>query len=602
MLEHANLFIVPLDEERRWYRYHHLFSELLQQRLNQTKPEQTLMLHKRATKWFEENGFADEAIEHALHAKDYERVVCMVDEHADAIWQRGEHTKLERWLAGLPPELVITKPNLCILHAWDLFTNGQQDAAEQRIQAAEQALEASTDRETETSPIEQSQLSGSERMKIQGRAAVIRAFLAFFRGDAPGIIQYAHQALEYLPEQDLTWRSTVLVALGDAYRIKGDLTAAYAAQTEALEACKVAGDIYLVTLSSLKIAIILRMQGKLEQMLEMCQHQMQFLNEYGLSQTGMTGWLLAMWGETLAELNDLDEAIQHGKNGVELFKGGGTLLEVTWSYMCLVRILFSRGDLAGAEEVIQKIGNIAKKSRVPPWITAQMAAWQARLWLAQDKLDAAAQWVDERGLDVDGNFMFQNEREYIVLARILIAQERLDEATRLLHRLLKATEVSGHTSRAIEILVLQALASQAGGDKTRAMTMLEKALSLAEQGGFIRIFVDEGPQMEALLKSIKVEDGRMKEYIGSLLAAFGEKEFQPSSPSSQPLIEPLSERELEILNYIAKGLTNPEIASRLFLSPHTVKVHTRNIYQKLNVNNRTQAATKARELKILPSN
>jgi LuxR family maltose regulon positive regulatory protein len=602
-LEHANLFIIPLDEERHWYRYHHLFADLLRQRLHQTQPDWVPTLHRRASKWYERNGFTDEAIEHALCAEDFVRAAQLIEERAEAIWERGEHTKLRRWLDRLPVELVLTKPHLCILQAWDLFTNGQLDAAEQRLQAAEKALETNTDCTRESSAIEPSQLPGSERMKIQGRAAAIRAFLAFFRGDVPGIIQYAHQALDYLPEGDLTWRSTVAIALGDAYRTKGDLMAAYRAQLEALEACKVAGDIYLVMLSNLKVGIILRMQGKLQQTIETCQQLMQLADESGLSTTGMAGWLLAVWGETLAELNDLDEAIGHAYRGIELIKGGGTQAELTWSYMCLVRILFSRGDLESAVEIIHETEVIARESHVPPWIRNQMAAWQARLWLAQDKLETVSQWAGERELATDGEFTHLNEIEYLMLARILIAQGQPDETTTLLERLLEAAEAGGRTSRVIEILNLQALALQAQGNLDQARTTLEKSLALAEPEGFVRIFVDEGSSMARLLyKALTREIA--PDYVRRLLAAFpveegGRTEPPKSQAPESVLIEPLSERELEVLQLIAEGLTNREIASRLFLSPNTVKTHTRNIYGKLDTHNRTQAVARAGALGIM---
>jgi LuxR family maltose regulon positive regulatory protein len=610
-LEQANLFIVPLDDERLWYRYHHLFADLLRQRLHQTQPDQLPILHHRASEWYEQNGFTDEAIEQALHAEDFERAAHMIGEQADALWERGEHAKLQRWLDALPVEIVLTKPHLCVLHAWNLFTNGQQDAAEQSLQAAEKVLETSTDRAIKSSPMEWNQQQYSERMKIQGRIAVIRAFIAFIQGDAPGIIQYARQALEFLPEQDLTWRSTVAIALGDAYRIKGDLEAAYWAQLEALEACKKAGDIYLVMLSSLKVAIILRMQGKLQETIEMCQQQMQLANESGLSQTGMTGWLLAVWGETLAELNDLDEAIQQAKKGVELFNGGGTLLQVTWSYMCLVRILFSRGDLTGAEEIIYKIEKIASKSHVPLWITTQMTAWQARLWLAQDKLEAASKWLEESGLYANGEFTLPDEIDHIALiehltvARILIAQGRLEESTTLLHHLGVAAEAGGRTSRVIEILILQALALQAVGDEDQALVTLEKALSLSETEGFIRIFVDEGPPMAGLLYEA-LKRGIAHNYTNRLLSAFPVTEPEPAGPPkaqvpTSELVEPLSEREIEVLQLIAEGLTNQEVASRLYLAPSTVKVHTRNIYGKLGAHHRADAVAKARAFGILSS-
>jgi LuxR family maltose regulon positive regulatory protein len=602
MLEQANLFIISLDDDRRWYRYHHLFADLLRRRLRQNQPEQMPTLHHRASEWYEQNGFTDEAIEHALRAEDFERAAHLIEEMAEAVWGRGEHTKLGRWLDRLPVELVFTKPQLCIFNAWILFVNGQQDAAERSLQIAEKRFETNTDRATEPSPIEWSRLLGSESMKIQGRVAVIRAFLSFFRGDVPGIIQYSHQALEYLPEQDFTWRSTVAIVLGDAHTIN---------QLEALEACKATGDIYLILLTNLKLATTLRSQGKLQRTKEICQQLMQLAHECGLSQIGLVGWLLAIWGEVLAEFNDLDGAIDKARKGVELTQRGGTVAGLGRSYMCLIRILFSRGEMAGGEEIIQKMENVARESKVPPWITIPMAAWQARLWLAQDRLEAAFQWVEERGLYTDGESTHLDEInyvmliEYVTLARILIVQERLGEATGLLQRLLEAAEAGGRTSRVIEILILQALARQAQGDIDQAIITLEKALTLAEPEGFIQIFVDEGSPMAGLLYKA-LSRGIAHDYTNRLLAAFPVTEPEPAvPPKSQALkselVEPLSEREIEVLQLVAEGLTNQEIASRLYLAPSTVKVHTRNIYGKLGAHHRADAVAKARAFGILPS-
>ena len=618
-LERANLFIVPLDGERRWYRYHHLFADLLRLRLRQILPEQAPTLHHRASEWYEQNGFIDEAIEHALGAEDFERAAHLIEEQADVIWQRGEHTKLRRWLAGLPVELVFSKPHLCILHAWDLFTSGQQDAAERSLQAAEQALDPSlvlspvegSDRATETSPLERGQPPGSDSMKLRGRAAAIRAFMDSYRGDVSGIIQHARQALEYLPEQDLTWRCTVAIALGDAHGFKGDMAAAYQAQLVASEACRGPDHIYCFMVANLKLAITLRAQGRLEQVIEICQQQIQLADESGLSQARVVGCLLAVWGEVLAELNDLNGAVHLAKKGFKLTEHSGDLQMLGWCYICLVRILFSRGDLTGAEELTQKMENIARESNLSFWITDQMAAWQARLWLVQDKLDAASQWMEERGLDIGGELKPLQEIgffllfDYLVLTRILIAQGRLDETARLLEQLLKAAEAGGHIPKVIEILILQALSLQAQGDTDQAITTLEKALTLAEPEGFIRVFVDEGPPMAQLLYEAAAR-GIAPDYARRLLAAFpvAEPEQTDLSKTQAPkseLVEPLSERELEVLQLIAEGLTNREIASRLFLSLNTVKAHTRNIYGKLGVNSRTQAVARVRALGVLPS-
>jgi LuxR family maltose regulon positive regulatory protein len=321
----------------------------------------------------------------------------------------------------------------------------------------------------------------------------------------------------------------------------------------------------------------------------------------------VVGWLLTIWGEVLAELNDLDGALDKARMGVELAENSGEKIVgmLSESYLCLIRVLYSRKDMVGAEETIQKLEKIVRESDVPFGIPNLMAAWQAQIWLAQDKLATASHWAGERELEPDGELTYLREKEYVMLARILIAQGQLDETTDLLERLLEATEAGGRTSRLIEILILQSLASQAGGDTTRAMTTLKRAITLAESGGFIRIFVDEGPPMARLLYEA-LSHGIAPDYVQRLLAAFPiDEPVKADPPKSQTpetkLVEPLSEREIEVLQLIAEGLTNQEIATRLYLSLNTIKVHTRNINGKLSVNNRTQSVARARTLGILPS-
>jgi LuxR family maltose regulon positive regulatory protein len=258
-----------------------------------------------------------------------------------------------------------------------------------------------------------------------------------------------------------------------------------------------------------------------------------------------------------------------------------------------------------AEEIIQKMNHVAFEHDVSPFTSNQMRAWQARIWLAQSNLDSADHWARELKLDINGVLEPVHDFDYVILARILIAQERLDETYRLLQRLFKAAEAGGRTSKTIEILILQALAFQAGGDISQAMITLEKALALAEPGGFIRIFVDEGPSMGRLLYEA-LDREIAPDYVQRLLTAFpltdqGQIDPSRSLAPDPKLVEPLSGREIEVLHLIAEGLTNREISSRLFLSLNTVKVHTRNIYGKLGVKNRTRAVARARALGILPS-
>ncbi len=608
MLERSNLFIVPLDEKRRWYRYHHLFADLLRQRLHQTQPKQLSILHRRASEWYEQNGFVDNAIDHALRGEYYERAAHLIEDQLgeDLIdkYERGDQAVLRRWLAELPEEFVFSKPHLCILHAWNLFTSGQLDAANRSLQVAEEMLDPNTEQELDPS-LDKNQLSDTNRMKLVGMIAAIRSFIVSYSGNIPTTIQYARQALEVLPEQERLWRSIVLITLGDAYANQGQMAAAHKVRSDALAIGKASGDTFVLMILNLRLAEILRQVGKLQQVVDICESQLKRADESGISEAAIVGWLLGIWGEALAELNHLDKAIDLAKKGVKLATLGKDVMHIGSSTLCLVRVLFSSGDLTGAEYAIQSLEKTVHEYDVPLWASAQMSAWQARIWLVQGKLEIASQWVGERELDPDGEPVYLHEMEYILFARILIAQGRLDEATKLLQRLHEAAKAGRRTSRVIEILILQTLSAQAGGDAVQAMTTLEQALTLAEAGGFIRIFVDEGPPMARLLYEA-LSRGIRPDYVRRLLAAFPVTEPKQAAllqteTTKYELIEPLSKREIEILQLIAEGLTNPKIASRLYLSPNTVKVHTHNIYGKLGVNNRTQAVMKARALGMLPT-
>ncbi len=602
MLDRANLFIIALDDDRRWYRYHHLFRDLLRQRLRQTKLDQEILLHHKASVWYKENRFPDQAIEHALQADDFDRAIRLIEEQADACWMRGEHSKLQYWLDTLPEELLLSNPNLCVFQAWELFTSGQLDAAEKSLQSAEKTARMVPNEAADTLASAQDPLNESYRMKIQGRVSTIRAWYAFREGDTEAIYLHSRQALEYLSKDDLIWRNSAAVSLGSAYFLDGDLRVAAQLRLEAWETSKEIGNTYMNLLSSMKLAINLRQRGKLERVTEICHQQWQLANKSGLTHTAEAGWVLAIWGEALAEQGNLDEANHKTQKGSKLTEGGDKAV-IDWGNLCLTRVLFTSGDIDGAEAVIKKMDDLANNRVVPPWITTQKTAWQVRLWLIQDKLEEASQWVSERGLSVSGEPQNIQDMDHIALARTLFARGQPADTIDLLERIYKATEGSGHTSKEIETLLLQALAFQAWGDTTQAMIPLKQALAQAEPGGFLRIFVDEGPPMARLLYDA-LSEGIASDYVQKLVAAFPETE--PEKPtvklptaSDTNWIEPLSERELEVLQLIADGLSRQEIATKLVLSLNTIKTHTRNIYSKLGVNNQMQAVGKGRTLGLL---
>jgi LuxR family transcriptional regulator, maltose regulon positive regulatory protein len=596
ILEKTNLFIVPLDNKRQWYRYHHLFADLLQQRLIQNQSEMLADLHIRASKWYEKNSMNTEAIDHALIAKDFERAVFLIENQFGDIYEGGDQVKLQYWLAEIPEAIVFSKPHLCTLNAWNLFACGQLDAANQSLEAAENILESSKSLEPNALLVKD-EISETNRVKLLGRVATIRSILASYSGNIPHIIKYARQALEHLPLQELSWRSIAWITIGDAYTREGEMMLAREARSNALEASKTSGDAYLIIIVNLTLAETLRQQGELQKVIDICEHQLKIAEESGFSELEVIGWLLGMWGEVLAELNNLDSAIDIAKKGVKLTALGRDVLYISFSNLCLVRVLFSSGNLTGAEDVIYSLEDTARKFDVPHWTLIQISAWKARIWLAQGKLKSVSQWVEERQFDTEGEITYQHEMAYIMFARILIAQKRLDEAIRLTQRLHIAAETGERKTNLIEILLIQTLAFHKAGDTNQAMLSLKIALRIAEPKGFIRTFVDEGPPMAELLEKIlEAKTDIPRVYIKKLLSVFN---ITKLIKTNEGLLEQLSERELDVLRFMAAGQSNKKIAKALFISMSTVKTHLRNIYSKLNVNNRTQATVKAKELELL---
>jgi LuxR family maltose regulon positive regulatory protein len=615
-LERANLFVLPLDEERRWYRYHHLFADLLrgQLRLRPVRPAGLspaagmegdrkawiAELHLRASQWYERGGFADEAVHHALQAEAFERSAALIDELADPLWKRGEHVKLRRWLGKLPEEWLCSQPRLCLYHAWFLFSTGLQGAAQKFLQVAENTIDAPTDHLSEKDSMPASP-PGSEAIILRGRLGAIWSLISTWEEDLPGIIRHAGLALEYLSPGD-PWRSLAAMALGDAVYYQGDVRAAYQTRLEALAASRAEEDLFFYMVANLKVATSLREMGKLNEAIEICQQQLDFAKEHGLSQTIFVGWALTLWAVALAEQNELEQALEFAQKSLALNRGGDFAF-LGFSYIVLAKIHFYRREYEEAEATLEEMAQIHQTHYLPFHIAGSMVGWQARLMLAQNRLEAAARWIAAQDCEGDEKTLITYDHVIVVRARLLLAQGKLNEAASLLERLGRACEAARHTARLIEILVLQALTHQAAGDMSLAHQYLARALSLAEPGGFVRVFLDEGPPMARLLLKAGSR-GSSANFAQELLRAFPQDEpgelTGPGSPKDEAgLFEALSEREIEVLELIAEGLTNREIASRLYLSLNTVKAHTRTIYSKLDVSSRTQAVARGRALGIL---
>jgi LuxR family transcriptional regulator, maltose regulon positive regulatory protein len=598
-LEHANLFLVPLDQERRWYRYHHLFSDFLRSRLRRIQPKRVPELHRRAAGWYEEHGAITEAVGHALAAEDFERAARLVEQTRAAMITRDELNTLLGWLKALPDELVRSRPPLCLAYAWVLVLTGQVDAVEARLRDAEFALDAGS-------------AEPEERDRVLGETAAARAEVARMRGDMPRAIELSHQALEILPEDTLLLRSVVALNLGSAYWISGDTTAASQASSEATVLSQAAGNIYVTLVALRGLALVKAAQGRLREAAELYRRALRLGPERGYELLPVMGYVYVGLGELLREWNDLEAASHFLTEGIELCKQGGLVVPLPDGYISLSRVKQAREDTAGAFATVQEAEQLMRRHNIS-LLVAKLAAHRARLSLAQGDVEAIARWAGESDLGVDDELSFQREFEHTTLARVLIAQDKTGEAQQLLERLLAAAGADERVGSLIEILALRALALQAASDMGGAVNALARALSLAEPEGYVRVFADEGAPMAALLPKVleaQKEGGLAptspnisRKYVGKLLAAIKARTASPTgmslSATAGSLVEALSERELEVLRLVALGASNREIARKLFISLSTVKTHINNIYRKLEVRTRTQAVARARELKLL---
>jgi LuxR family maltose regulon positive regulatory protein len=631
-LERANLFIIPLDNERNWYRYHHLFAEVMRARLASGVLAETIaILHHRASLWYERQGLTIEAVDHALAAGDFEYAASLIEPIGMGVMLPGQIHTLLGWLKLLPETLLQTQPALSLIYAAALHLDNQIEAVEARLQTAEQWVRPDT-------PPDQARL-------ILGQAAAVRSNLVRTSGDPARGVILARQALELLPEGQFM-RVIAQLNATYAFLVDGDVTpVSEQLSIDLIGVLRASGSLFTLLRGLAVLARLQTVQGRLHQAYATYQEWLQVAPGLDPSQFGGGSIAyLAGLGDLRREWNDLAGAEHHLAQILEMIQG--TLAFDAYMVMlgciALARLQQSQGLKAEAQATLEKFTQLARQRRFFAPLLAQVAAAQAQLSLAQGDLPAAVRWADLSGLHYQDNVSYFHEREYLTLARILIARASvqavissehpstsqklgsipeartgpaknyLDEALSLLDRLLAAAETGGRMGSVIEILNLQALALQAQGETAGALTALARSLSLAEPEGYIRLFVDEGASMAKLLRKLSIlpEGKKLKSYIETLLAVFGEakeggREIASSLPlvssvlNASPLVEPLSSRELELLQLVSMGRSNQEIAQELFVAIGTVKKHLNNIFGKLGVSNRTQAVARARELKLL---
>jgi len=592
-LERDNLFVLPLDDDRRWYRYHHLFADVLQAHLLEEQPDQLPALHRKASQWYEENDSRSDAIRHALLAEDFEWAADLIELAGPMTEDSSQTATWLKWARALPDELIRSRPVLGVWFAWALLGSGELEAAEARLRDAERWLEPG--QSAPTVVVDEEQLRS-----LLATIAVARAYNAHSVGDVPGTVKHAQQVLELLPEGDHVRRQQATALMGMTYWASGDLEAADRVFSDYVMRLRAVGNIPDAISAASVLPDITSALGRLHEAVGTLEELLQLVVDQGKPLLPAAADLYRGLGELDLERGDVTAATEHLLTSKQL----GEQAEVpVWLYRWCVaqaRLHEAKGDLEGALRLLDEAERRFVRTPLPE--VRPISALKARIWAMQGRVTEASGWARERGLSVDDDLSYLREFEHLTLARVLVARyesERVDgavhDAARLLERLLYEAEEGGRVGSALEILALQALAHQAHGDTSSALAPLERALSLAEPEGYVRIFVSEGPQMAALLQEA-VSRGVAPDSARRVLAAFPSTGPPCAHPTEHKVL--LSEREIEVLQHIAAGLTNREIAARLYLSLYTVKAHARSIYDKLDAHSRTQAVARARELDI----
>lgn len=586
-LERTNLFTIPLDNQRHWYRYHHLFSDVLRSRLQTVDPTIVPILHQRAAHWYAEQGLTTEAIHHALAAEDYTHAGRMIEQIAQTMIMRGEVVTLARWLEELPEDTVSAR--LYMSRAWIAMLYGNLDRIEHWSALAEQTLNNS--------------VPSDDHSQLRAEIATIRSFLSLVNLDFPRVQELVNEAMASLSENDWFTQSMLTMNIGLSHVLDGkDTVAANAMLLEAARVSEEHGNLVVAISSLCQLAEVQMYHGKLYQAEASYDRAIQLAIKQDRNQLPIAGLAYIGKGQILRERNDLSAAQHHVAHGLQLDEQWGKLGAFD-GYLVQAYVNQSLGDIAGAAESVDQAIEIAKSHIISPHAVDAIKAIEAKLSLYQGNVTKAAALVNAY-LEADDHMAYVHEWWLQVTARVRVAQGQGNVALEILGPLLESMEQRGWMGSVITLRIIQALAFESQGEIPQAVTALTQALELAQPEGYVRVFLDEGAPMTRLLQRV-LDQGILPHYVSSLLNAFDTSGIANNLPTSTTVtdtpndFEPLSDREREVLTLIADGRSVPEIAQLFVVAPSTVKTHVKHIYRKLDVHNRVQAVARAREYGIL---
>jgi LuxR family transcriptional regulator, maltose regulon positive regulatory protein len=604
-LERANLFLVPLDEERRWWRFHHLFADLLRARMLQTRPDLVPELHRRAGGWCEQHGLIDEAIRHATAAGDTPWATRLVEEHLGETLRRGESVALTRWLWLLPDDAIRARPGLCLAKAMTEHDLDHLESAERLLEHAERAFDHQEPERREL----RVPTHGGMVAQVPAAIALLRAELAYDWADPDAVAAFAGAALTHMAEDEVGPRLFARSLLAAADWMTGRVVDTEPTFAKLLAEGRAAPAPYPILKSCFMLGLVQQAQGKLGAALRTYREGLRLTSEGDWFSVYHAGEAHVGIAQVLYQRNQLEEALQHATRGVELCRQVIELTELDVALVALAWIRQAMGDPDGALEAMEEACRTYPRADVVA-LSYPAQSERAQLLLALGRVEEAARWTQEQGLTEHDEISYLREGDHLVLARVLVAQAQPERALGLLERLDALAASQGRTGSLLQIRALRALALQAADEHQGALTLLAETLALAVPEGHIRVFADEGPPMAALLRSLigarrrgrlAGEDGAGTEHLHRVIQAFRPAR-QPDDPAAAVvagLIEPLTERELEVLRLLAAGRRNRDIAAELVVTLETVKKHTSHIFAKLGAANRTQAVAHARRLGLI---